>query len=384
MAARKIRNEYKVSSSRVEIAVIGGGIIGLTTAWKLAIAGEAVAVFDAGDEIAGATTAAAGMLAPSFEMSSPSDGLLEFGIKSLKQWNELTPNLEKESEHEIDLRTHGALGVAIGDEDAARLHASCEAVHARGATVEWLTGDEARALEPALSKEITGGLHAPDDAQVDPIKAKAALRVALKRRDVTFHSGVVRAVAIDGEGFRVLLANGEEVTAAKLVLATGAAASGLVEGLPAQPVFPVKGEAVSLTMETPVFRRYIRGPGAYLCPKSDNRLVIGASEHRRNADLEPDPQEVATLKRNAARLISEIADWPELRRWAGLRPGTPDKAPILGCDPRGPDNVFLALGAYRNGILLAPAIADAVAGLILGHAPDPALRPFAPNRFEGS
>ncbi|MHA7871314.1 MAG: glycine oxidase ThiO [Hyphococcus sp.] len=372
-----------------DIAVIGGGVIGLSLARALCKRGARVAVFDAGAEIPAATNAAAGMLAPSFESGAPGDEALDealyaFAAASLAQWPAFAAELEDASGVDIDYRADGILGVAFTEAEMQRAQTVCHDLQARRADVAMLTGDEARRLEPSLAPEIIGALHAKQDAQVDPRKALAALRIAFDRDGGALVDQRVETVTEARSGFSLVTDDGARISADRLVVASGAAAMQLIDGLPAAPVFPVKGDAVALSAPAGALRKVVRAPGAYLCPKAGDRLVIGASETPDRSDLEADAAEVAALKRHGARALPAIAGAPELERWAGLRPATPDGAPILGGDPDGPERVFLALGHYRNGVLLAPASAEALAGEIMdnasgGGAFDPA--PFRPDRF---
>lgn len=370
-----------------DIAIIGGGIIGLSLGRKLAREGVRVAVVDAGDIIPPATIAAAGMLAPSFEVGHGSTSAIDeeiyaFGAASLERWPDFAAHLEEESGVEIDWRHDGILGVALNDGQAAALQRDAAFLNARGGDIEMLDSDEARRLEPGLSHNVIAALHAPRDAQVDPRLALAALQRAFERAGgVLISARVVGTKVMSGSGFILALSNGERTEAAQLVAASGAASMGLVEGARAQPIRPVKGEAVALAMPTPLLHRVVRAPGAYLCPKSDGRLVIGATEYEGRDDLTVDHDAAAELQRSGARAAKDVKVLAQIESWAGLRPGTPDAAPILGVDPQGFENLFYALGHYRNGVLLAPASADALGDLILGRESQLDISPFTPDRF---
>ncbi len=374
-----------LSAHRFDIAIAGGGVIGLTLARALAARHARVAVIDAGAEIPPATNAAAGMLAPSFEdaVGDP-EALYKLSADSLRQWPSFAAGLEEETGLSVDFRDDGVIGVAFDETEAKALEERCAGLAARGAAVAMLSPEETRRLEPALAPDVAAGFFAEADAQVDPRKLLAALRESLARR---------AAVLIDGRALKaqpqngvwcIALASGEAVEAATLVIASGAVAAALVCGLPKPPVFPVKGEALALDGVEGEIRRVVRGPGAYLCPKAGGRLVIGATELADRGDLHVDDAAVDGLLRRARRTAPAIEAWPELERWAGLRPGTPDGAPILGCDPRGPEGVYLALGHYRNGVLLAPASAELLAADIFDGEPLTNARAFLPSRFDAA
>lgn len=364
-----------------DIAIIGGGVIGLSLARALLREKLNVAVIDAGAEIPAATNAAAGMLAPSFESGAGSDALYALAVASLAMWPEFAGALEEETRLSVDYRSDGILGVAFDAAHAKTLKAECSALIERGGDAAYITGDEARRLEPALSGDIIAAIHAKRDAQVDPRKLLNALRVNFEKNEGAIYQGRAKAVATKEDAV-IRLANGGRLTAATIVIASGAAVDAVDMDLPPPPVFPVKGEAVSLEMPERTFRKVIRAPGAYLCPKADSRLVIGATEYEGLKDYEVDASAIAALVANGARAVPAIAGYAEQERWAGLRPATPDGAPILGRDSRGPENLILALGHYRNGVLLAPGSAAALRDLILGRAPVTELKPFRPERFE--
>ena len=346
-----------------DIAIIGGGVIGLALARALVMRNARVVVIDAGATIPPATNAAAGMLAPSFECGEAvAESLYNFSAASLAAWPEFARVLEEETGANIDFHGDGILGVVYDDKEVLKSQKACENLRQRGADVEMLTGEEARRLEPALSHEIAGAMHARRDGQVDPRKALTALRAAFQNKGGVVFDGRVISVRKNPVGFTLRDENGVEVEATKIVLASGAAATaGLIDSLPTPPIFAVKGDALALNVGDNLLRKVVRAPGAYLCPKAGGRLVIGASEAPDCEDLEVDDAAIAGLARNGARAAPAIAHAQELERWAGLRPATPDGAPLLGRDPDGPEDVFLALGHYRNGVLLAPESAEALA-----------------------
>ena len=371
-----------MTTRNFDIAIIGGGIIGLTLARALAKEHADVAVIDAGAKIPPATNAAAGMLAPSFEgMTAADDALYVLCARSLGMWGGFAAELQDEVGLSIDYRADGILGVAFDDNEARRLSDDADALTARGADIEILDGDAARHLEPALAETIAGALYAKNDAQVDPRKTLTALRAAIAGKVEMISSRRVDYAARRNSVFSIGLDNGDHVEAARLVIASGAAAGALIDELPLPPVYPVKGEAVALAMPKNMCRRVVRAPGAYLCPKAGGRLVIGATERDHCDNIEVDHAAVTALIARGGAAMPAIASLVEIERWAGLRPATPDGAPILGYDPRGPDGVFLALGHHRNGILLAPASAAALVDEILGRGRAPQTAAFRPDRF---
>jgi glycine oxidase len=361
-----------------DIAIIGGGVIGLTLARALIRRGASLALFDAGAVIPPATNAAAGMLAPSFEHGEGGgalyDALHRFGARALSLWPGYAAALEEETGVRIDYRGDGVLGVAFTENEAKELREQAVRTSSLGGDVSMISGDEARAMEPALSKDIVAALWAPRDAQVDPRRLLIALRAAVKKKVVQHFPEKVARIVVQAAGASCTTKSGETVAAREIVLAGGA-----VSGLASKElVFPVKGDAVAVEIEEGAVTRVIRAPGAYLCPKAGGRLVIGASEERGRDDLSVDAEAIDALKSGATQAVPTLGQAREIERWTGLRPGTPDGAPILG---RAGNGVYLALGHYRNGVLHAPASAEDMAALILDGRTSDDLQSFNPSRF---
>lgn len=359
---------------RSDVIIVGGGVIGLMTGWSLAKAGVRTIVIDSGGPAA--TNAAAGMLAPSFEkaLHKSGDALAAFSAASLLEWRQTSNLLQERSGLSIDFDGGGILSAIFDDAD----NAAFESDHEGG---EWLSRKEVLDLEPAISPAVIGAWRAANDGQVDPRKALKALKAAFLNDGGEMRAGRRVAGLLSGHGAiaGVTLEAGERIAAGAVVIAAGARIEGL-SPLPAGAVFPVKGEALALAKVEAAPRHVVRTSRAYLCPKSDGRVVIGATEVAGDWSLNTDNARVNALREGAIAAFPALNGASEIERWAGLRPATRDGAPILGAAPDGPTGLYYALGHYRNGVLLAPATARAIADLILtgGPAPDAA---FSAARF---
>lgn len=358
-----------------DVIIAGGGIIGLMTGWMLARAGGRVTVIDAGAPAA--TNAAAGMLAPSFENALHGGGgaLAAFSEESLRRWREIAPALEDTSGIDLDFDGGGILAVAFDDYEAAAFDAD-----ARGG--ERLDRAEALEFEPSLSSCVRGAWFAKNDGQIDPRRARAALERALVKDGGALVRGkrVAGVKSASGKVSGVILDSGERLAARHVVIATGARVDGIAD-LPKGAVFPVKGEALAIERIGGSPKRVIRTSRAYLCPKADGRIVIGATEVKDDWSLNTDDRRIGALRAGAMAAVPALEDAPEIERWAGLRPATGDGAPVIGPAPEGPEGLFYALGHYRNGVLLAPATADALAASIEKGRLLPSIAAFSAARF---
>jgi glycine oxidase len=378
-----------IGKSRVNAAptvvVIGAGVIGLSIAWRLAQRGAAVTVFDQGAAGAGASRAAAGMLAICAEAEPGEEALVALGRASQALWPEFAREVENAAGLTIDLRSEGTLLLALTADDQARLQHRLAFQKGLGLPVEWISGAEARRREPHLAPGIAGALLSPEDHQVDNRKLVAALRIAAEGTGVTIreHCAVERIVISAGRATGVVLADGKEVAADAIVLAAGAW-SRRIEGLPADarpPVRPVKGQTIALRMDpaAPLLSHVLWAPGAYLAPRRDGRLIVGATVEEKGFDATLTAGGVLALLEATWRALPAVEELPIDEMWVGHRPGSRDDAPILG--QSAVDGLVYATGHYRNGILLTPITADTIARLVLDRAVDPVIAPFGMERF---
>ncbi len=376
--------------THADVLVIGGGIIGLAVAWRAAQRGLRNIVVVDPSPGGGAAGVAAGMLAPVTELQYGEEPLLRLGMASNQRYGDFAAELTEASGGlDTGYRRCGTIAVALDSDDREELR-ELHAFHQRlGLDSSWLTGREARRLEPMLAPGVRGGLHVADDHQVDPRRLLTALVAACELAGVVVHRA--EAVGLLVEGGRAVgarLGTGETPRADQVVLAAGPHSHrlpGLPEGvLPA--VRPVKGQILRLRIPEAYrpflsrnVRAVVRGQHLYLVPRENGELVIGATTEEQGYDTTVTAGGVYELLRDAHELVPGITELPLLETSAGLRPGSPDNAPLLG--PTALPGLVAATGHYRNGVLLTPVTADLLAEyLATGELPELA-QPFTPTRF---
>jgi glycine oxidase len=382
---------------RADVVVVGGGIVGMAVAWRARRRGMKVTVLERDVAGAGTSRVAAGMLAPVVEVEFGDAGrrVLELGLRSLQLWPGFASDLQESTGASVGLMRTGTLLVARDEDEARELERQLVFRRSLGLEVARLRPSEAREREPALAPTLRLALEAPDDHSVDPRLVLPALRQACESDGVQLreHARVAR-VELDDSGERatgVTLQGGERVRAGQVVLAAGPW-SEQIEGLPAHAgvrVRPVKGQILRLRDPAGpgLLRRVVRFGGGYVVPREDGRYVLGATVEERGYELAPTAGGVYEMLRDAHELVPGVSELEIEELSVGLRPGTPDNAPVIGRAAVG--GVIWATGHYRNGILLAPLTAELVVGLLEGgsapaDAPaelDSLLSACSPERF---
>jgi glycine oxidase len=365
-----------------DVVVAGGGLIGLSVAWRAAQHGLSVTVVDEAPGT-GASMAAAGMLAPVTEATYGEEALLRLCVASLARWPAFAAEVEAAGGRSVGLRTAGTLVVGFDDDDMAEL----EVLHAYqlelGLAAERLTGRAARRREPSLTPRVRGALLVAGDHSVDGRAVHAALITAAEAAGVRIRRQRVAAVRVeDDRAVGVRLADGGDLTAETVVLALGAW-SGTLPGVPPLPVRPVKGQILRLAgtaapLEGTV-RALVRGRHVYLVPYGGDRLVVGSTVEDRGFDGTVTAGAVHELLDDAIEVVPGITELELIETLARWRPGTADNAPLLGLSDL--PGLVLATGHYRNGVLLTPITAEVIAAqLVSGRLPDVAT-PFTADRF---
>ena len=367
----------------MRIAIIGGGVIGLAIGWRLAQAGAAVTIFERDRIGQGASHAAAGMLAAACETEPGEAALGALNRASLGLWPDFAADLEAASGQPVGLRREGTLLIALTRDDAEKLRHDLAFQQSQGIALDWLTPAQARAREPHLGPNLAGAIASPNDIQVDNRLLIPALATAFTRAGGVLREGaaIARISSQAGRACGVVLHDGTMSDADQVVLAAGAWSGLLDLPIPRPPIRPVKGQMLAVQMDpaAPLLRHVVWAPRAYMVPRADGRLIIGATVEERGFNDQITAGGLYSLLDGAWRAVPAIEDLPIIESWVGFRPGSRDDAPLLG--PSALPGLHFATGHHRNGILLTPITATLIANSLLTGTLDPQIAPFNPARF---
>ena len=391
-----------------DVAVVGGGVAGLAPARALARRGLSVVLLESEAFGAGASGAAAGMLAPQAE-ADRADPLFELLCASREMYPGFAEALREESGVDVELDRTGTLYLAFDEEDEGEVGRRFAWQARAGLAVERLTAAEARALEPRVSPHVRAALRFPRDWQVENRRLVGALAASAESGGARLLKGTrALGVRVDAGGRAVgVETSGGTVGAGAVVLAAGAwcsqfrrlaadaegggSGSGRREAAGGGPgddlrVEPVRGQVLCFRghdSHAPFVRHVVYSPRGYLVPRRDGRLLAGSTTERAGFDCRVTEEGAAAVRAHAREIAPEVSALEQTDAWAGLRPRAPDGLPVIGESPevRG---LYYAAGYYRNGILLAPAAAEVVADLVTAGATK--LLPgvvshFSPARF---
>jgi glycine oxidase len=417
-------NGMTSSRESADVLVVGGGVIGLSVAWRAAQRGMSVTLLERDTIGGGASRVAAGMLAPVAEAEFGDAGrrLLELGLRSADMWPAFAQELQAASAQKVGLLRTGTLLLARDADEARELERQIAFRDSLGLATNRLRASQAREREPALAPTVRLALEAPDDHSVDPRLVLGALRAACQSAGVRLreHAPVAR-IESDAAGERVAgvtlgdargregregergadgesggagedgaradedraLRGAESIAAERVVVASGAW-SGRIDGVAERvPVRPVRGQLLRLRDPSGpgLLSSVVRFAGGYLVPRADGRYILGATVEERGFDVQPDAGGVYELLRAAQEVVPGVRELKIEELCVGLRPGTPDNAPAIGAGAlRG---LTWATGHHRNGILLAPLTAQLVCRALDGEqqGDDPAMAACDPRRF---
>ncbi len=357
-----------------DVLVVGGGIHGCAVARELARRGREVVVLEKSVPGAEASSAAGGILGPNLEAGEAPPEFLAFAGYSMALYGDWVAALEEESGVRVGFDRCGGLLACFDPAALDGLKEHAAAVAAMGIPATWRSGESLREEFGGLG-EVLGGVWFPNEAQIEPRPLMRALSIAARRAGVTFVTDTVQRVGTGG----VDCAGGSHA-APHVVVAAGAWSTTLPGvGLPPAAVRPARGQMLELRLVEPPCRPVVFSERGYVVPRRDGRVLCGSTLEFtgfRKAVTAGGVREILDL---GMEIVPALRDAELTDRWSGFRPYTDDHLPILG--PGAADGLWLSTGHYRNGILLAPGSAVALADLICGDEPAVDLGPFSAERF---
>lgn len=352
-------------ATHYDAAIIGGGIIGLSTAYHLAKKNVKVALFESGKAGKKASQAAAGMLGAHAELDKPGV-FFDFARASQSMYPTLVDEVMEISEIDIDLKTGGILKLAYSEEDIVRGNQMN-----RLNSVVWKSRDEALAMEPSVSESILGASFIEDDVHVEPAKVcKAFAKSARLLGADIYEYTPVTGINTESEVITIKSQN-ESYSADHVIICSGVWSGRFFQQLGLRKkLYPVKGECLSVWNEDIALKRTLYHDHCYIVPRKNGRLVIGATMKPGDWDEEPTLGGISAVMQKAAAMLPAVTRMKIDTFWAGLRPETEDHTPYIGKHPND-KRVLFAAGHYRNGILLAPATGSMISDLVLGKKVNP-------------
>jgi len=372
--------------SRADVAIVGGGVIGLTIARALAQRGAGdICLIEREGVGHQASFAAAGMLAPQAEADSQDD-FFALACRSRDLYPNFAASLREETGIDVELDTTGTLYLALTYHDLGDIQKRYEWQTAAGLPVEKLTPSQVRELEPCIGENVAGALRFPLDVQVENRRLLSALANSVEKLGVSIVTRTsVSSLDIRKGRVTGLTTSRGFISCPAVVIAAGTWSSFIrfqpESAKPTVAIEPVRGQMISFDARPQVTRHVIYSPRGYIVPRQDGRLLAGSTSESAGFERQVTAGGMSSILQNALEISPSIASLPIVDTWAGLRPRAPDSLPVLGpCDEIG--GLFYATGHYRNGILLAPVTGELITEAVVAGVTSPLLRPFSPSRFD--
>lgn len=361
--------------------IIGGGIIGCSIALRLASEDLSVAIIERGKIGCEASRAAAGMLCPQTEKLEPG-AYFDLCLRSRSMYADFAARVKELSGIDSEYRDEGTIFVALdeNDEEESRLWTDWQ--KGAGLSLERLTVDELKKLEPSVRDSIAGGVFIPGDHQIENRLLMDALSVAVRRAGVTVIEGrEVSSITVGDNRATGVICEGERMESGAVIVAAGSWSGRLLENfLPSVKTIPARGQMIALRGDRVPMTRVLHSKRCYVIPRRDGRILIGATVEYAGFHKAITAQGINSLLEAAIELAPELAGFEIVETWCGLRPDTADHLPIIG--ENGIDNLLLATGHFRNGILLAPLTAELISEMVLSRRVPTGASAFGMGRFK--
>ena len=365
--------------SKHHICIIGGGICGLAVAYALQQRGVHTTVFESASIGSGATDKSGGMLAGGIENEPSERNLWQLSQYAQSLWDTYARDLEHLSGVSIDYQTDGTMMVASTQDDLNTVRFLYEYQTKIGVEVEMLSARDIDKMEPHL--KTVGGMWCKTDYQVHSVRLTTALATAIQKLggDIFENTPVASIAHNNDSAHGVALADGTTHRCDSIVVCAGVHTPAILNPIMSVPIRPLKGQMLSLKMPHRLINTVVWAPKTYLIPKLDGTLLIGATVEEQGFNDDNTAGGIYALLESAWRICPAIEDLAIDKIWVGHRPTARDDAPILGNTPL--NNVYIASGHHRNGILLAPATGKIMADLICDGVVHPMMPAFLPTRF---
>jgi len=363
-----------------DVVIAGGGVVGCAIALRLAQAGLSVALVERSRIGGEASRAAAGMLSPQTEGLNPGP-FFDLCLSSRGLYPAFAEELKHLSGIDPQYRDEGTSFVLMGEESQSDAdHWAAWQLDA-GLALERLSASEALSMEPALTESASGAIFLPDDHQIENRLLMDALSIAIRRAGVDVMEGVeVESIIVEKGRASGIRAGREIIEAGKIIVAAGSWSTALLKTIGVEiDVIPVRGQMIAVRSDSFLVGHVLQSNSCYIAPRLDGRILIGATVERVGFRKAVTARGIKALLGSAIELLPAIESFDIVETWSGLRPDTADHLPVIGfCDI---DNVVLATGHYRNGILLAPVTAKLVTEMIISGREIDELKPFGVDRF---
>ncbi len=371
-------------NSTTRVVIIGGGVIGSSIAYQLIKAGVQVSVLERDEIAAEASRAAAGLLSPAEVLTGPK-AVADLFLASWSMTAGIVQEIEAASGVQVEYFQTGALHILKSVDDRSVLQRYAEIWQAQGADVRWLSGEQVTQYEPAMARTFDIALYVSDTVSIRPRLMTKAFAGAARTCGARFyeHTGVIGFQQQSGKVTGVQTSQGQTIACDCVVIAAGAWSQSVGSWLNLDiPVFPARGQILSLRQPATAVKHTIIGNGVYIVPKIDQTIYVGATIERAGFDKSNTAGGIATLLSRAIQVVPALEDAPIADIWAGLRPWSQDSNPILGKAP-GWENVIVATGHGPGGFELSAITGKTIAELITSGQAPALIQPFGMERFTG-